>query len=108
MGINDGMILTGENERTRRKACPNVTLSTDPTCNDPDANPELRSERPATNRLSHGMAKIIFIADSRLVTGMNTARDGRRPGCEVNPFYFTPLSITCPLAFGEREILFSM
>jgi hypothetical protein len=52
-----GMILTGENRRTRRKTCPSATLSiTNPTWIDPGANPDLRSERPATNDLSHGTA----------------------------------------------------
>jgi hypothetical protein len=57
MGMeNDGgMILTGENRR--RKTCPSATLSTtNPTWIDPDANPGLRCERPATNRLNHGTA----------------------------------------------------
>jgi hypothetical protein len=49
------MMLTGEDRRTRRKTCPNTTLSTtNPTWIDPGANPGLRGERPATNRLSHG------------------------------------------------------
>jgi hypothetical protein len=43
------------NQRTRRKTCPSATLSTiNPTWIDPDANPGLRGERPATNDLSHG------------------------------------------------------
>jgi hypothetical protein len=50
-----GMILTGENRRTRRKTCPSVTLSTiNTTWIDLDANPGLRDERPATNDLNHG------------------------------------------------------
>jgi hypothetical protein len=53
-----GMILTGENPRTRRKNCPSATLSaTNPTWIDPGANPGLRGERPATNDLSHGTAR---------------------------------------------------
>jgi hypothetical protein len=53
-----GMILTGENPRTRRKTCPSATLSTtNPTCFDPGANPGLRGEWPATNDLSHGTVK---------------------------------------------------
>jgi hypothetical protein len=51
-----GMILTGENRRTRRKTCPSATLSTNPTWIDPSANPGLRGEMPATNDLSHGTA----------------------------------------------------
>jgi hypothetical protein len=55
---NDGeMILTGETEELGEKACPSPTLcTTNPTWIDPGANPELRGERPATNRLSHGTA----------------------------------------------------
>jgi hypothetical protein len=52
-----GMILTGKTRRTRRKTCPSATLSTtNPTSIDPGANPGLRGERPATNRLNHGTA----------------------------------------------------
>jgi hypothetical protein len=47
-----GMILTGENRRTRRKTCPSATLpTTNPTWIDQGANPGLRGERPATNDL---------------------------------------------------------
>jgi hypothetical protein len=53
-----GMILTGENRRTRRKTCPSATLSTtNPTWIDPGVNPGLRGERPAANDLSHGTTK---------------------------------------------------
>jgi hypothetical protein len=52
-----GMILTGENRRTREKNCPSATLSTtNPTWIDSGVNPGLRGERPATNDLSHGTA----------------------------------------------------
>jgi hypothetical protein len=51
------MKLTGGNRSTRGKTCPSVTLSTtNSTWTDPGSNPDLRSETPATNRLSHGMA----------------------------------------------------
>jgi hypothetical protein len=57
MDKDGGMILTGENRRTRRKPCPSATLSTtNSTWIDPDANPRLRGDRPATNHLSHGTA----------------------------------------------------
>jgi hypothetical protein len=43
--------------KTRRRTCPSATLSTtNPTWIDPDANPDLRGETPATNDLSHGTA----------------------------------------------------
>jgi hypothetical protein len=49
-----GIILTGETEELGEKTCPSATLSTtNPTWADPGANPGLRGERPATNRLSH-------------------------------------------------------
>jgi hypothetical protein len=47
-----GMILTGENRRTRRKTCHSATLhNSNPT--NPGANVDFRGERPATNRMSH-------------------------------------------------------
>jgi hypothetical protein len=53
------MKLTGENQRTREKACPSATLSTtNPTWTDPGSNPGLRGGRPAANRLSHGTARL--------------------------------------------------
>jgi hypothetical protein len=52
-----GMIFTGENQTTGRKACPGATLSsTNLTWTDLVENPGLRSDRPATNILSHGSA----------------------------------------------------
>jgi len=61
MESHGGMILTGENRKTRRETCPSATLSTtNPTWTDPGANPGLSGERPATNRLSHGMAKLFI------------------------------------------------
>ena len=51
------MGLTWENRSTRRKTCPNATLSTtNLTWTNPASNPGLRGYRPATNRLSHDMA----------------------------------------------------
>jgi hypothetical protein len=51
------MKLTGENQSTRGKTCPDATLSTtNPTWIDPGSNSGLRGGRPATNRLSHSMA----------------------------------------------------
>jgi hypothetical protein len=50
------MIFSGETE-VLGENLPSATLSTtNPTWIDPGANPGLRSERPATNRLSHGTA----------------------------------------------------
>jgi hypothetical protein len=45
MESDGGMILTGENRRTRRKTCPSATLSTiNHTWTDPDVNPGLRGK----------------------------------------------------------------
>jgi hypothetical protein len=47
------MILTGENRRTQGKTFTITTLSTtNPTLNNPSANPGLRGGRPATIRVS--------------------------------------------------------
>jgi hypothetical protein len=47
----------GKTNKLREKTCPNATLSiTNPTWIDLSINLGLRGERPATNRLSHGMA----------------------------------------------------
>jgi hypothetical protein len=47
MESHGGMILAGENGRTRRETCPSDTMSTtNPTWSDPVANPVLRGERP--------------------------------------------------------------
>jgi hypothetical protein len=58
MEDDGGMILTGENLRTRRKPYPSATLSTtNLTWIYLGANPGLSGERRATNRLSHGTAR---------------------------------------------------
>jgi hypothetical protein len=50
-----GTILTGENQITRRKTCPNATLSTtNTTWTNHSANSGLRGEKLKTDRLSHG------------------------------------------------------
>jgi hypothetical protein len=52
-----GIILTGENSRTRRKPCRNATLSTtSPTWIALGANPSLCGEKPVTNRLNNDTA----------------------------------------------------
>ena len=53
------MKLKGQNRSTRGKTCPSATLSTIHSARtDPGSNPGLRGERPATNCLSHGTAKV--------------------------------------------------
>jgi hypothetical protein len=50
------MKLTGKNRSTRGRTRPSANLSTtNPTWTDPGSSPGLRDEKPATNRLSHGM-----------------------------------------------------
>jgi hypothetical protein len=57
MDSHGEMILAEDTRNIRRKFCPSATLSTtNLTWTDPGANPGFRVERPATNRLSHGMA----------------------------------------------------
>jgi hypothetical protein len=51
------MIFAGETE-VLGENLPSATLST--TWIDPGANPGLRGERPATNRLSHGTALAVY------------------------------------------------
>jgi hypothetical protein len=68
------MILTGENWRTQRKTCSSATLSTtNPIWLDPGANPGLRDDRPATNRLSHGAGGDTLLSEER-VAGNRMAR----------------------------------
>jgi hypothetical protein len=56
------MIFAGETE-VLGENLPSATLSTtNPTWIDPGANLGLRGERPATNRLSHGKARLLSTA----------------------------------------------
>jgi hypothetical protein len=60
------MKLTGENRSTRRKTCLSATLSTtNHTWADLVSNPGFRGESSATNRLSHGTAKVIINVTKR-------------------------------------------
>jgi hypothetical protein len=55
------MILTGENQRTRKGTCPSATFSTkNSTWTDPGMNWGLCSKRSATNCLIHGTATCIL------------------------------------------------
>jgi hypothetical protein len=55
------MKLTWENRSTRKKTCPSAILSTtNPIWTDQGSKPGLRGERPATNRLSHGTAYLVY------------------------------------------------
>jgi hypothetical protein len=68
-----GMIGRG-NRTTRRKPAPNAALSaTNPTCY-PDENTGRRGGKPATNRLSYGMAiSIDLILPASMWFGVDSA-----------------------------------
>jgi hypothetical protein len=79
------MKLTGENRSTRGKTCPSATLSTSNlTWTDQGSNPALRSERPATNRLSHGMAVTILYSLKNISTSALEYRTLRHLIAEQN------------------------
>jgi hypothetical protein len=60
-------IFAGETE-VLGENLPSATLfTTNPTWIDPGANPGLRGERPATNRLSHGTAFIFTSSDQNFI-----------------------------------------
>jgi hypothetical protein len=64
------MKVTGENRSTWGKTCPSATLSiTNPTWTDQGSNQDVRGERPATNRLSHGRVMVW-----NLINPLNTKR----------------------------------
>ena len=59
--IVDGMTLT-QNRSTRTGTCPSSTLSTkNPTWIGMKPNPDLRSVRPATSRMSHGTVHLLLL-----------------------------------------------
>jgi hypothetical protein len=77
MESQDGMILTGENQRAWRKTCPNAALSTtNPAWTDLYVNLGLHSDRLSTNRLSHGMAYNWFSNWSDFTATQCTEKDG--------------------------------
>jgi hypothetical protein len=66
-GANGGMIFARETE-VLGEHLPSAALSTtNPTSIDPGANPGLRGERPATNRLSHGTALKYRLLDLKYI-----------------------------------------
>jgi hypothetical protein len=75
-GAHCGMILTGENRRTRGKTRPNATLST--------TDPTGLTRRPATNRLSHGTAPLrsgIRLQTTRRALNSQYVPNSTRSGC---------------------------
>jgi hypothetical protein len=62
-----GIIFDMGAQKDWRRTCPSAIWSTkNPTWNDLRANPDLRLEKPATNRLSYGTAKFTLILLSSL------------------------------------------
>ena len=73
--ITGGMILTGGNWSARRKTCPNATFSTSNLIpNDLGSNPHLRGDRPATNCLNSGTARIRKLTSIRPKSLARTAQ----------------------------------
>jgi hypothetical protein len=72
---SDGGIIYWQRktEELGEKPVPVSLSTTNPTWNDPGANPRLRGERPATNDLSHETASDIF---SRKYVDSTVAVDG--------------------------------
>jgi hypothetical protein len=67
-----GMILTGENQRTRRQICPSVTLlTTYPTRTDPGTNPGIRGKRSATLEVLQGRNVLISTSSGTLKCNAN-------------------------------------
>jgi hypothetical protein len=68
-----GSILVGENRSTWRKLCLNGTLfTTDRTWTGLISSPCLRGDRPATDRLSHGAAKVVSCITCTLYVTTNS------------------------------------
>jgi hypothetical protein len=94
--------LAGETEVLGERSCPSATLSTtNPTWPDPGSNPGRRGGKPATNRLSYGVALRIFFESYCPST----------PGCPSQTQFLVgrrhDLRICIP-CIGERLSLFNM
>jgi hypothetical protein len=76
------------------KTCPSSTLSTtNPTWSDPGANPGLRGERPATNRLNHGT--VFMIASKNAVNFSVTC---------LPKLMFSSVFLCCNESFRRHEV----
>jgi hypothetical protein len=63
-----GMILTGENRRTRKKGCRGSTLcTTKPTLTDLGANPGLSGKKPTKSRPSYGTTAMSYKGSGSVV-----------------------------------------
>jgi hypothetical protein len=59
---HDGVICSGENRRIQLRTCSIATVfTTNPTLTNPGANPGLRGENMATNRLIHGTSYLRLV-----------------------------------------------
>jgi hypothetical protein len=64
-------MLTRRNRRTLRKTSTSAILSTNSKWTDPGANSGLCSDRPATNRLSHGTTGEGLLCQERFMVSVN-------------------------------------
>jgi hypothetical protein len=69
------MIFAGETEVLGENLPSAILSTTNPTWIDPGANPDLRGERPATNRLSHGTAIVVGLITRNKNMGLNRLYD---------------------------------
>jgi hypothetical protein len=83
-----GGMMRGQNRKRRRETCPSATLSaTNPTRADPDANPGLRGQMPATNRqlawhsLNHHMLTVDTVLLDHCLYPHFKNVDGNMPYC---------------------------
>jgi hypothetical protein len=74
---------------------PSATLSTiNPTWIDPGANPGLRGERPAANRLSHGTALSVYVIHCNVIY-LPVHLPTYPPSYQrIHPFLFVCLSVS--------------
>jgi hypothetical protein len=101
-----GMILTGENRRTRRETCPSATLpTTNPTWNDLGANPGLRGERPATN--DHGTAEsmdLLIFSRYRQTRRLNLAYSDVSAGKPASPDFIATCQALYPSVVRNTDL----
>jgi hypothetical protein len=85
-----GMILTWENQKIRRKTCTSANFSsTHPTRSDRGANPGLRNQRSATDRLSHGTTLVRYWPSFTLMQ-LYSWVFAARVQCDTSAFGYRP------------------
>jgi hypothetical protein len=96
-----GIILTGENRRTRRRTCPSATLcTTNSTWTVLSANPGLRGEKPATNRLSYAITRVCYL-NALLCQAHYTRFYSGLFACWVISYFYVRLTIGCPIYMND-------